>query len=267
MANTQSMLATAVAGFLQRDPSTFLRGTGGLTQLLDAAGNLMLDAGGQPIMVPVTVTLDLLLQACNNSRLYAERVIDFTFAAATVTIPSVDLKNGASLDTAILTGTMTSVRVKKIITPFLGMADGTQYPVDLWTKKKWNDRIKRRFEGARPTDSTNYAFITDSPFVVIQNGNTVFVTPADSTAFQNNFPIYLDCLTWLPPYVNGTENDFLLDSCFDWMMYRSIYELNFFLKEDERVQIAEKLMTDSWNAVIKWNNELIAANVDDVDLD
>jgi hypothetical protein len=67
--------------------------------------------------------------------------------------------------------------------------------------------------------------------------------------------------------VLGTESDFLLVNCFDWLMYRCIYELNFFLKEDERVILSDKLMNEAWLALVEWNNQLIASAVDDVDLD
>jgi len=320
MANTQAMLATAVAGFMQRDPTSFVRLTGVVSPSLipvgaayDGSGHFALtglningsyawtkstsDTNIQcsPVAltssgtfvaiarsiilvgtasVAVTATLvatstpfDLILQACNNARLYAERKIDFELSVNTVTIPAVDRFNGASLNTAVLYGTSTSANVKKIRTPFVAMANGHQFPVDLWTKKKWNDRLKARYEGARPTDTSDYACITDSPFVVVQDGFNIFVAPADSNSLLGTFPVYLDCWLWLPPYVNGTENDFLLDNCFDWMMYRCIYELNFFLKEDERVELSTKLMGDSWDAVIKWNDQLINTAVDDTDLD
>lgn len=64
----------------------------------------------------------------------------------------------------------------------------------------------------------------------------------------------------------ASENDFLLDSCFDWLMYRSVYELNFFLKEDDRVQISTNLISDAWNAMRSWNENLISQSVDDADL-
>ena len=72
---------------------------------------------------------------------------------------------------------------------------------------------------------------------------------------------------WLDDYVDGSETDFLLDYSFDWLMYRTIFELNFYLKEDERVQLSTGLVKEAWDAMVIWNNELIAANVDTTDLD
>ena len=242
---TAKQLEIAVAGFMQREPAFFVRTVGGQS-------------------------FDLLLQAINNARLFAERMIDFEYSKVSVDIPGVDILNGGNLGNAVLHGTTTPVFVKKIRTPFLPSAinGGSQFPVDLRSKRKWNDRIKARFEGARPVDTTNFAFITDAPFVLVQDGNTIFVAPPDTTAFATNpFTVFADAIQWLPPYITGTETDFLLQYAFDWLQYRSIQELNYYLKEDERVTLSERQVSTAWDAIIKWNNELVLNNVDDVDLD
>ena len=243
MSYTAAQLRTAVAGFMQRDPAVFVRGD-----------------------------VDLLLVATNNARLYAERRVDFELSKVDVLVPNVDLLNGANITTAVLRSDGTTpVRIKKIITPFLGLNNGqgpAAYPVDLWTRKKWNDRVKARYEAARPTDTEDFAFITDAPFVVIQDGNTVFVAPPDVSAFPiNPFPLWFNVVQWLPPYVDGTENDFVLDNCFDWMMFYCISQLNFYLKEDERVSLSATMLKDTWDSLVTWNNELIKSATDDVDLD
>jgi hypothetical protein len=244
MPKTSAHLKMAIAGYLQRDPSIFVRGTG-------------------------DSQVDLLLIACNNARLYTERKIDFVYSVVEAVVPNCSLAEGGNLDDAVaMQDNSAPVSVKKIRTPFLPLCEGSYFPVDLWTKKKWNDRLKSRFDGARPHDTARYAYITDAPFVVVQDGKRIFVAPPDSSLWTNGtLSVALDVFAWLPDYVTGEENDFLLDYCFDWLMYRSIYELNFFLKEDERVSVSERLMADAWDAVVKWNNELQEANVDDNNLD
>src|SRR5258705_13025870 len=64
----------------------------------------------------------------------------------------------------------------------------------------------------------------------------------------------------------ANESDFLIDNCFDWLMYRAIWGLNFFLKEDERVAIDRDLINESWDAVKSWNENLINLATDDSDL-
>jgi hypothetical protein len=67
--------------------------------------------------------------------------------------------------------------------------------------------------------------------------------------------------------VTPAQSQFLLDFCFDYMLFRTLFELNFFIKEDVRVNISEKLLSDIWENVIKWNATFIANTVDDVTLD
>jgi hypothetical protein len=49
-------------------------------------------------------------------------------------------------------------------------------------------------------------------------------------------------------------------------MYRAIWELNFFLKEDERVSLDRDLINESWEAVKSWNENLINLATDNSDL-
>lgn len=54
----------------------------------------------------------------------------------------------------------------------------------------------------------------------------------------------------------GVQEDFFLKDCIDWMMYKTIQELNMFLKEDQRVQISSAMMKDAWETVVNWNSRL-----------
>ena len=242
MGQTSAQLKVAVAGFLQRDPAVFLRS-------------------------PDT---DLLLNACNNARLYAERRVDFELAVTQVHIPGMTLNEGGSLLSAVLASDDTTpVAIKKIRTPYIPLHHpGHYFPVCLTSKKKWDDRIKVRWEGAHPHDRADFAYLTDSPFEVVQSGNSVFIAPPNARMYNaGTLTIAADVIAWLPRYVDGTEEDFLLDFCFDWLTYRAVQELNFYLKEDERVQISASFVKEAWDALVIWNNELQASAVDDTNLD
>ena len=265
-----------MSGFLHRDPAVFVRtSVSGVTgYLTDEQGNRITDSDGNPIVIttPTSEPFDLLYNAINNARLYAERRIDFELSLQQCLVHGVTLSNGGQLTNAVLmSDNVTPVRIKKIRTPYLPLHDSTEgkyFPVDLMSKKKWDDRVKARWEGAHPNDRADFAYISDCPYCLVQQGNTIFIAPPNARAFrEGTLTIALDAITWLPDYVDGTETDFILDNCFDWLMYRAIYELNFFLKEDDRVQISTSMMTDAWNAIVIWNNELQASSVDDTTLD
>lgn len=280
MAHTAGELRSVIAGFMHRDPAVFVRPaiTGSSGYLTDENGVRILDADGNAIVMtlPGCGQIDLLYNAMNNARLYAERRVDFEYSRVDVKIPVSDPLVGGSLDNAVLRSDgVTAVAVKKIRTPFIVFADNQQYPIDLWSRKKWDDKTKRAFESASanlvqnisPQSSTSQWWqVVSMNFapVLVQTGKVVYVAPQITQGVS--YDVCADVLQWLPDYVNGTETDFLLDFSFDWLMYRSIYELNFFLKEDERVQLSMSFVKDAWDAMVMWNNELIAANVDDVDL-
>lgn len=96
-------------------------------------------------------------------------------------------------------------------------------------------------------------------------GATAIITAVDSATMLT---LSTDIFTTGQIYsiLVANETDFLLDNCFDWLMYRAIWELNFFLKEDERVQLDRDLINESWEAVKSWNENLINLATDNSDL-
>ena len=242
---TVTQLKIAIAGYMQREPSVFVRTVG-------------------------NASVDLLLFACNNARLHAERLVDFEYSRQDCKV-EVDRTDGGSLAFATeVDDVNTGVSVKKIVSPFLPAQDGTRFPVELWSRKKWNDKVRRRLESFQPRDnrSTFPELFAQTPFVVVQEGRTVFVAPADETQFPTNpFDLYFNVVSWLPSYVTGSEDDFLLEFGLDWMLFYSIHQLNFYLKEDERVMVSSDVRRDTWDSLVKWNSELTMSSTDDTKLD
>lgn len=66
---------------------------------------------------------------------------------------------------------------------------------------------------------------------------------------------------------NAAQTNFLLEYCFDFMLFRTIFELNFFLKEDQRVPISGELLASIWDNVMKWNATIVGNVVNDTNLD
>ena len=250
MPRTVTNLKLAVCGFLQREPSSFQRTVG-------------------------VDTWDVLLQACNNARLYAERMIDFEQSRESAFLEIANVVDGADLSDAVTWATRdnptpTAVSIKKIHQVYLSLTDGAFAPIDHYSKKSWSMRLKNKLGNRLAEPSTlrdnEISELYRMPVMLVQSGNTVFLSPASTSDYPNGANVAMDIFKWLPEYSTGSENDFLLDYAFDWLMYRAIHELNSYLKEDERVSISKDLMVDAWNAVVKWNQELVASVVEDVDL-
>jgi hypothetical protein len=100
------------------------------------------------------------------------------------------------------------------------------------------------------------------------DGTSGLIMAVDSeTQLTVNADIFVSGEDYSIATVDGTQTNFLLDFAFDFMTFRTIYELNFFLKEDQRVALSDKLLTDAWNNVIRWNATIIGNSVDDATLD
>lgn len=309
-------LMTAVASFMGRERSTFIRNG-----------------------------FDVLLQSCNNARLYAERFIDFELSRVSARINNVSLLNGASLDDAVLASdNSTPVSVKKIRKCFIQFSgQSNPLPISFYSRDAWLRRVQKNWERLGPLE---WPVLRDKTieqmagllqqFAVIQMGRQVYLTPASKDAVGETFSLFFDVLQWLPAYgqeevigttsssvagklvntvgdfitnqvkigsvvrntTDGTsatiaavesgttlllnadiftsgegysiltadEEDYLLESAFDWLLYRAVWELNFYVKEDERVQISRDLINDAWQALRAWNENLISMSTDDSDL-
>jgi len=96
------------------------------------------------------------------------------------------------------------------------------------------------------------------------DGTSAVVTAVVSASvLALNADIFVTGETYRIDVTPDSQTNFLLDTCFDYMLFRSVYELNFYLKEDTRVQLSDKLLENLWNNVIRWNETLIMNSVDD----
>lgn len=233
-------------------------------------------------------TADLLTNACNAARKWAERQYDFEFNRVPVKIPSVSLVDGALLSTAVdPTDSEVSILVKKIeraFLPFSG-ASGT-FPVEFVHRDSHMRRMRAQF--ARVV-STNFQSIDPRSqvgyFSVMQQGERIYVTPSAPAAFNGSSvtDVYLDVVKWMADYVdtdvddednddeedgiNSFATDFFLTHHHEFLMFRAITQLNFFLKEDQRVAIAGSALQATWETVKTWDTSLIDASAEDVNLD
>lgn len=122
--------------------------------------------------------------------------------------------------------------------------------------------------GTKELNDTAATFVTTGVAVGDRINNTTDGTWANVTKVDSETKLTLDADIFVSgEKYTGVETSFLLDRCFDYLMYRSVFELNFFLKEDQRVGIASGLMKDVWTSMIAWNTSIINSTVDDVSLD
>mgnify|MGYP001611534206 CR=1 FL=1 len=113
-------------------------------------------------------------------------------------------------------------------------------------------------------------FITSGVRIGMLVNNTTDGTTAIITSIDSQTQLGLNADIFVPGEAYSinvpNETDFLLTNCFDWLLYRTLWELNFFLKEDERVALSRDLINESWEAVKSWNENLINLATDNADL-
>jgi hypothetical protein len=217
----------------------------------------------------VVGTTNLITQAANMARRFAERQHNFEMSKVQAQIASVHYTNGALLSTAKLRGTVTSVDVKAIEAAFLSFSDGSgEFPIEVMSRQKHVARIARHYEQARTTNRRESMPSPLASFTLVRYNDLVYITPGDATALGGTTVVLsMDVVQWLPPYVGDTDSDFFLNYCADYMLLGTVHMLNFMIKEDVRVPVSEKLMASSWQSLLCWDANIVMNAAEDVELD
>jgi hypothetical protein len=214
---------------------------------------------------------DCLLAAINHVKDFAQRAIVFRYAEVFIQVPNVSRTNGGSLANAQLYGTVTGVSVRSVRRPYLAITGGSgQFPIAMTSREQWATRQLRKYEASTTTKQSEVQplSLTGTPLTCVLHGQTFYVYPADVEALGGEtFTVYFDAVQWIPDFANDNDTHWLLDFAFDYMLFRTIVELNFFLKEDARVQISEATLRETWQNVVNWNETVQGLFVDDANLD
>lgn len=247
---TLSTFRTLLAAYMQRDETTFT-------------------IGG----------INLLTQAINMARKWAERQHNFEMNRCSGRIAAVHYTDGALLSTMELwpaTNPVTSISPKNIERAYLGFSDGSgEFPVDLMSRDQHVERLKRHYEQTVSTDprKTVPASMV-SFFSVVRHAEKVYITPPDTTALGGTtVAVYFDVVRWMVDYdvtvtdANSASTDFLMTYCPDFLMFKTIEILNFFLKEDQRIKISDEQVEKAWNSVVNWDSSVILNASNDANLD
>lgn len=192
-------------------------------------------------------TEDTLVRSINNAKDYVQREMDFELAKTFAQVANVT--TGGDLANAKLYGTSTAVVVKNVRKAFA--IDRDTGELEIMTRDAFIEMSRRR------DNSLSYGGY------FVRHGQLFYIYPTLSSAKT----IYMDIHQWLPDMSADADTSFLLDYCFDLLQYRSILELNFFLKEDQRIPVSAQLLESLWESVKRWNNTLIYNSTVDVNLD
>lgn len=238
---------------------------------------------------------DKLLIAINNAKGFIQRQIDFEYARVIVDLSyttTIGAGEGADLGRAVLHDTATPVRVKKVINLYSEAGWPRMLPLrqklfrsvtDLMRKAAdegnnyWVPSARPGFNQSPPHGYTHTAVaghgICDP--IYYQHGRTIYLYPKPNGYDEQNqnspavpaLKLIADVVQFMPPYCEFPGNDqvltdFLLEDCYDYLLYRTATELNVFLKDEDQLQISQSKMTEALENVRQWNADLINAEYD-----
>lgn len=242
---------------------------------------------------------DVLLQALNNAKLFAQRGQDFEKNRTTCSVsmfPSTKdgttpypgspaLFGGADLRRAIDINTAEAVNVNKITSAYwkIGVTGEPltvdcfsaqcvdfncafeQRPLTIISGKALADRKRKMIDlGVRCLQNGRlwapWGFNRWDPFLFREN-NMIFLCPE----FPCPVEITLDVYQWMTPYGyedtnNTVTTDWLLEFGSDFLLYRAMSELNVFLKEDDRLSISQNKMMETWVNLTAWDSTLVSGD-------
>lgn len=216
----------------------------------------------------VVNNVNLLDRAINQARKWAERQHRFECARESVVIRGVSGTDGAALSQAVLiTDEDTSVSVRTIERAYLPFPSGEgQFEIEVWSRDADMRDVGRRYKGLENTDSTTQpSSVNNGPMRLVRHNDLVYVSPRWTGAATRD--VFMDVVKWMEDYVQEDDTDFFLDHCEDFMLLRGVAQLNFMLKEDQRVNISAAAMSQSWETVLKVDNDAVTGASDDANLD
>jgi len=180
---------------------------------------------------------DILLIAINEAK--REGQLEHDFAATLVDGFITTGVDGAELSTTVTTyGGATALDVKKLLR--------------VWQCGGTGKRLKEiplQFQGveSRLRPSEDEEDITAKR--AWQRGTKLFVSGFGVTTFL------IEVAKWMPDYdASVVTTDFFITRYITWMKLRSLYQLNFYLKEDQRVNITQAALREAWDKVMALEN-------------
>ena len=214
---------------------------------------------------------DSLMVAINHAKDFAQRGVDFERAFEEVQVTVADVNVGGNLkDAKRVRDLNLGVTVKTLRKAFLQTQTTEVFvPVEMISRQAYVDSLQRVTTTSsfslQDRESDQLALSQVRPLAIVLKGDDRFdVTPNDVAILGSvaGLAVRFDCVEWLPDFVSDNDSSFLLTYCYDFMMFRSIWELNFLLKEDQRFSISSTVLENTWQSVLEWNSKIVGNAVD-----
>lgn len=214
--------------------------------------------------------VDLLARAVNQAKRWAEKQHDFEAARMSAKLPNFSVTTGGKISSVVSNDEPGKiVAVKTIERAFLPFSDGSgTFPIEVVSRAVHQNRVRRKYEDYIISNPKTLPTLTVNYWQLVRWSDLLYLVPADVNGLGTElFDLGLDIVRWLPEYSASTDEDFLLTYCEEFMLFRSVLQLNFLVKEDQRVPISTKAVQDAWEGVLRWDNGQISGTNDDATMD
>lgn len=199
--------------------------------------------------IPTIGTVNLVVVAANMSKTEAQRRHAFKMSRTKAYIST--SMSGADFTTAAFTTPLsaTVVPIRRIEQAWMYANATPYYRYRLIPYMTLGD-LKNDYDTSTLVDlNLNSAAMFPSTYPCFDirwyvQGTMIFLQGVTVPAL----PISLDVMQWMPQY-DGTITDFFLTYHFDWMMLKTVQNLNQYLKESERVEVADSDLERRWKSV------------------
>jgi hypothetical protein len=203
---------------------------------------------------------DLILVATNNALRTAQKRHDFNYLLHTAQV-TVDPSLGVDW-TSITNPEGTGTTLRRLECVFLVQATGV-LPIRWMTRAHLANEVLRSNDRSvarewYPTDAVEY--VTDQYALV--EGNKIYIHPKPDTATT----VELTGYKWLADMASASDTNFIIEFGFDWLMWQTLVELNYFTKQfvarqegnlPPPTQMAER----AWLDLVDWDNALFEKQV------
>lgn len=202
---------------------------------------------------------DKIVDSLNKAMQWAQRMAKFEalrdqgYVAVSQTTPG-NLKSITS------TGGGT-FEARSIDHAFLKYSSGL-FPLKLLSRNEQVQRATNNLEGIAIADLINYTASSSGRPYAVQRAFKLELWPWVD-GLTSPVDVYLDYIQRFPDYANGanpggiTLTDPWTAYCADWVLYRTAFHANFYLKDDQRAALNAEVIKEAWESVLAWNDSLI----------
>jgi len=191
--------------------------------------------------------VDVIGDAVNDAKRAAQREHDFV---KNRTIGFITLTNGGvEMSGMKVTPGGSALAVKKLLSVWLYSTSGSTYTRISRIEPVASSELGYMLPGSVVAGVIPASDMTTRYFY--QVGTKLYCT-GDATV-----DVLCEVVQQRADYSADGDEDFFLQEYKDWMLLKTVEQLNFFLKEDQRVQISQGVMNARWDSVMKQENNLV----------